>query len=169
MKTDCTNWKDQLLEAALTEDAPASLEQHLRHCPGCAAELAALRAKRAQLDELLPILTQAGEPPADLHARVLTAASEFSRASRIKPARSWRALTAMAALTAALIVALAFYQRSPRTMPDSDLETAQKLAEWRAPSDVLLQNPGREILNSTPRLGDSYFRVPAKNPSGEMK
>lgn len=42
-----------------------------------------------------------------------------------------------------------------------------KLADWRAPSDVLLQTPGREILWTTPRLGESYLHLPAKTDKEE--
>jgi len=39
------------------------------------------------------------------------------------------------------------------------LASAQKLAEWRAPSDVLLAIPGRRILQATPKLGASYLKA----------
>lgn len=43
-----------------------------------------------------------------------------------------------------------------------DLAVAEKLAEWRAPSDVLLETPGNEILRTTPKLGESYLKTGAK-------
>ncbi len=52
-------------------------------------------------------------------------------------------------------------------MPETELAAAEKLAEWRAPSDVLLETPGREILRTTPRLGESYLHVPVKTNEEE--
>jgi hypothetical protein len=54
-----------------------------------------------------------------------------------------------------------------RTAPGTELAAAEKLAEWRAPSDVLLETPGQEILRTTPRLGESYLRVPVKTDQEE--
>ncbi len=45
MKNDCTKWKDQLLEAALTGTAAGDLEEHVLKCATCAEELEALRAR----------------------------------------------------------------------------------------------------------------------------
>ena len=42
-------------------------------------------------------------------------------------------------------------------------ETFRYGAEWRAPSDVLLEAPGREILGTTPKLGESYLQVLTKS------
>jgi hypothetical protein len=48
-----------------------------------------------------------------------------------------------------------------------ELGAAQKLAEWRAPSDSLLKTPGQEVLNETPKLGESYLTVPVKRGEEE--
>jgi hypothetical protein len=48
-----------------------------------------------------------------------------------------------------------------------ELATAQKLAEWRAPSDGLLVTPGQEILRTMPKLGESYLNVPVKKGEEE--
>jgi hypothetical protein len=50
-----------------------------------------------------------------------------------------------------------------------ELAAAQKLAEWRAPSDSLLKTPGQEILKTTPKLGDAYFPVSVNKPVNEME
>jgi hypothetical protein len=55
----------------------------------------------------------------------------------------------------------------PPERAGTDLAAAQKLAEWRAPSDVLLATPGQEILRTSPKLGESYLRVPAKKNEEE--
>ncbi len=54
MKNECTKWKDQLLETALTSTAADGLEEHVLKCANCAEELAALCARRERLDALWP-------------------------------------------------------------------------------------------------------------------
>jgi len=49
----------------------------------------------------------------------------------------------------------------------AELAGAEKLTEWRAPSDVLLKTPGQEILRTTPRLGESYLHAPVKTDEEE--
>jgi anti-sigma factor RsiW len=167
MKNACAKWKDQLLEAALTGSAAGGLEEHVLNCANCAAELAALRARRERLDALLPLVAQGAEPPADFRARVLAAAEAASEAKRGRPWRAWGLAGAMAATVATLVIGLTLHRRAVRTVPETELAAAQKLAEWRAPSDVLLETPGREILRTTPRLGESYLHVPVKTDEEE--
>jgi hypothetical protein len=52
-------------------------------------------------------------------------------------------------------------------IPRDELAAAQKLAEWRAPSDGLLATPGQEILRTMPKIGESYLNVPAKKDEEE--
>lgn len=167
MKNDCAKWKDQLLEAALTGTAAGGLEEHVLNCANCAEELAALRARRERLDALLPLVAQGAEPPAEFRARVLAAAEAASEAKRARPWRVWGLAGALAVIAAALTIGLTLHRRVVRTVPKTDLAAAEKLAEWRAPSDVLLETPGREILRTTPRLGESYLHVPAKTDEEE--
>jgi anti-sigma factor RsiW len=162
MKSDCTKWKNQLLEAALTGTAASGLEEHVLKCANCAEELAALRTRRERLDALLPLVAQGAEPPAEFRARVLTAAEIASGAKRGRLWRVWGLAGAMAVLVATLMIGLTLHRRAERTVPETELAAAEKLAEWRAPSDVLLETPEREILRTTPRLGESYLHVPAK-------
>ncbi|HVS86908.1 MAG TPA: hypothetical protein VHF01_01660 [Candidatus Acidoferrum sp.] len=167
MKNDCTKWKDQLLEAALTGTAAGGLEEHVLRCANCAEELATLRARRERLDALLPLVAQGAEPPAEFRARVLAAAEAASEAKRVRPWRVWGLAGAMAVIVATLMIGLTLHRRAVRTVPKAELAAAEKLAEWRAPSDVLLETPGREILWTTPRLGESYLHVPAKTDEEE--
>jgi len=60
------------------------------------------------------------------------------------------------------VISFTLYRRDARTLPLSELKAAKKLSEWRAPSDALLKTPGLEILQTTPRLGETYLQVPAK-------
>ena len=165
MKHDCAKWNDHLLEAALTGTAAGGLEEHLLKCAECAKELAALRARRERLDAVLPLMAQGAEPPAGFHARVLAAAEAASEAKRGSAWRTWGLAGATAAIMATLVIGLTWYRREVRIVPNTELAAAQKLAEWRAPSDALLETPGREILRTTPRLGESYLHVPAKIPA----
>jgi anti-sigma factor RsiW len=167
MKNDCTKWKDQLLEAALTGAAAGGLEEHVLKCANCAEELAALRARRERLDALLPLVAQGAEPPPGFRARVLAAAAAVSEAKRGRAWRLWGLAGAMAVIVATLMIGLMLHRRAVRTVPETELAAAEKLAEWRAPSDVLLEAPGREILRTTPRLGESYLHVPVKTDEEE--
>jgi anti-sigma factor RsiW len=170
MKNDCEKWKDPLLDAALTGIAAHALEEHVLNCADCTADLAELRARRERLNTLLPLLAQEAEPSVDFRARVLAAAEAARETSRRTawPISQWAA--AMAAIVAVLVIGFTLYRNEVRTsgtVPQNELEAAQKLSEWRAPSDVLLETPGPEILRTTPRLGESYMRVPAKTDKEE--
>jgi hypothetical protein len=167
MKIACEKWKDQLLEAALTAATAKDLEEHLRSCANCSAELDEMRARAARLDALLPLVAQGAEPSADFRARVLAAAGAVNERKRARPRRVWTLAGATAVIVGTLIVGLALHRRNGPTAPEDDLAAAQKLAEWRAPSDALLLTPGREILNTTPKLGESYLKVPAKTHEEE--
>lgn len=167
MKNDCTQWKDQLLEAALTGAAASGLEEHVLKCANCAEELAALRARRERLDALLPLVAQGAEPSPEFRVRVLAAAGAASEAKRGRPWRVWGLAGATAMIVATLMIGVTLHRRAVVTVPKTELAVAQKLVEWRAPSDVLLKTPGQEILRTTPRLGESYLPVPVKRDEEE--
>jgi hypothetical protein len=92
---------------------------------------------------------------------VLAAAEATGEGKRARP---WRVLTLAGVTAAALVVGVTSYRRTAGTVPADELAAAQTLAEWRAPSDVLLANPGQEILRKMPTLGESYLHVPVKIP-----
>ena len=162
MKNECAKWKDQLLEAALTGTAAGGLEEHVSKCANCAKELAALRARRERLDALLPLVARGAEPPTEFRARVLAAVEAASEGKRGRPWRVWRLAGAMAVIVATLLIGWELRRRAAPSVPETELAAAEKLAEWRAPSDVLLETPGREILRTTPKLGESYLHLPVK-------
>ena len=162
MKNECAKWRDQLLEAALTRTAAGGLEEHLLVCASCAEELAALRARRERLDALLPLVAAGAEPPPEFRAQVLAAAEAANEAEVARPWRVWALAGATVVTVVTLLIVLAVPQSEIRIVPASDLAAAEELAQWRAPSDVFLETPGREILQTTPRLGESYLRVPKK-------
>jgi predicted anti-sigma-YlaC factor YlaD len=164
MNNDCAKFKDLLLEAALTGVPGDILKKHLQDCGNCTSEFAALQARRERLEALLPLLAREQEPSAGFRARVL-AAAESAREHRSQRWRVWILTGAAAAIVAALTIGLALQRRNSRTLPEGDLIAAKKLAEWRAPSDVLLMTPGREILRTTPRLGVTYLNESYLNQS----
>ena len=167
MKNDCTKWKDQLLEAALTKTATGDLHDHVLKCADCADELAALRARRERLDALLPLVAQGAKPSAQFRSRVLAAAASASEAKHRQLRRVWRLAGAITLATATLLIGLMLRRSAVQIVPESELAGAEKLAEWRAPSDVLLETPGRENLRTTPRLGESYLHIPVKTDEEE--
>jgi anti-sigma factor RsiW len=164
MKDACEKWKDPLRESALTGATPRDLEEHLRSCAKCSAEMDEVRARAARLEALLPLVARGAEPSADFRARVLAAAGEGKRA------RLWRIWTlagAAAAVVVVLMIGVNLQRRTAQMIPVDELAAAQKLAEWRAPSDGLLVTPGQEMLRTMPRLGKSYLNVPAKTHEEE--
>lgn len=162
MKETCDKWKDQLLEAALTGATTKDFEEHLRSCANCSRELDAVCDRKAQLDEVLPLVARKAQPPADFHARVLAAAKAASEGKRARPWRVWTLAGATAVAVLVLIVGTAMYRRSAHTIQATEVAAAQRLTEWRAPSDSLLKTPGQEILKGMPKLGQSYLSVPVK-------
>jgi hypothetical protein len=163
MKKACEKWKDQLLEAALTESAGEDLAEHLRACTDCATELKTLEARRARLDAVLPLVAQSSEPSADFRARVLAAVEDGGINPPLQ--RRWRMWTLAGATAAAaimLVLGAWWYRETARTIRPDEIAAAQRLVEWRAPSDSLLATPGQEILRTTPKLGESYLNVPSK-------
>jgi len=167
MKNTCMKWKDQLLEAALTGTSEGELRDHLSRCADCTTELAALRARRERLDTLLPLVASAEEPSPGLHTRILHATAAATQRQRFSLPRLWVPVTA-AVIMIAVMIGWVLNRRN--TLTQAELHGAQALAQWRAPSDVLLQMPGQEFLNSAPRLGESYIiEIPTEKERGGTK
>jgi hypothetical protein len=167
MKNGCEKWQDRLREAALAGTVARDLEEHLRTCANCSAQLDEVRARAERLDALLPMLMQGAEPTANFRAGVLAAAEAASEKKRTRPWRVWTLSGPAAMVVVVLMIGLAVQRRAARTIPADELAAAQKLAEWRAPSDGLLLTPGQEILRKLPRLGESYLKVPPKTDEEE--
>jgi hypothetical protein len=162
MKNDCTKWHDPLVDAVLTGTVSAGLQAHLSACAVCTEQFLAFQARRERLDAMLPLVAQGAEPSPDFRARVLAAAEASSQAKRTPPWLAWGLAGGTALLVAALITSFALRSRTSPPVPQAELATAQKLAQWRAPSDIFLETPGRELLRSTPKLGVSYLPVATK-------
>jgi len=167
MKIACEKWKDQLVEAALTETTAKDFEEHLLSCANCSAELDRLRARKSQLDALLPLVAHGAELPAEFQARVLAAAGNTGEGNRARPWRVWTLAGATAVIVVVLMIGVIWQRRTARMIPGDELAAAQKLADWRAPSDGLLMTPGQEILKSMPKFGESYLKVPVKTDEEE--
>jgi len=154
--------KDAMLEAVLTGALDTRFQEHLQGCESCRQELGALQARRIRMDAALPLIA-AAEPQPGFHARVMRAAE----AGLPTPApRPWfrvpqmRWALAAPALAALAIVAAVVVPRLRHSGPSPDeVAAATQLAAWQAPSDFLLQVPGRELLRETPRLGETYFPI----------
>ena len=103
---------------------------------------------------------------ADFRAHVLAAAEAASAAKRVRQWRIWTLAGATAAIVA-LMMAATIYRSAALAISEDELAAVQKLTEWRAPSDALLETPGQEILRTMPRLGESYLNVPVKKNEEE--
>jgi anti-sigma factor RsiW len=160
MKTECANWKDALLNATLAGSSATELEDHLARCPECARELARLRARQQQIDTLLPLVARGAEPQPGFETRVLAAAAALNASHPPRSPKLWMRW-AFAGVMAALVIGLAVYRRPSQTLSQEELMAAQKLAQWRAPSDALLQLPGQQIMRTTPKFGESYLNIPS--------
>ena len=163
MKSACEKLKDQLLEAALTGARAQDLELHLRDCKDCTAELRELESIKARQDSLLPLLVRGSQPSADFRARVLATAEAESERKRAPRWRVWALVGATVAAATVFVVQRGIVRRGEA----QELAAAQKLAEWRAPSDSLLKTPGQEILKTTPKLGESFLTVPVNKVEEE--
>jgi hypothetical protein len=93
-------------------------------------------------------------------------------------ARLWQAGTGarrrqtgwFVAIACALIALLAFlWIRSVQRR--SDDKTVASITEWKAPTDFLLETPGRELLRTVPQIGEwqVYNAMPGATPSPRGK
>jgi anti-sigma factor RsiW len=167
--TDRPKWKDELLNAALAGAPSAELKVHLSNCSACAAELAALRARREKMDSLLPLVAQAADPPADFRACVLAATAAADESNRRSSSVTWQLAAVAAVILIALVVGFTLHRRNTVRVPETELAAAQQLADWRAPSDALLALPGPDVLRSIPKLGDSYLQLPPVAPENAAR
>ena len=165
MNLACEKWRSALLEATLNGSADAALAEHLYGCSGCSEEWRALQARAKRLQGSLPMIAQGVEPSPDFRARVLAAAEARPKNRVGARLRMW-ALAGATAIVVLLTVSLSRHDRANRRF-EEQLAVAQRLADWRAPSDPLLATPGRDMLRTVPTLGKSFLTVPAKSDREE--
>jgi len=146
MTNACAAWKDRLRDAAVTPMADRDLEQHLAGCADCAAHLAELRSRRERLDALLPLLTGGAEPSPGFRTRVVAAAEAAGARQHIQRRTQW----ALAAAVPVLLAGMIGWAMTRWPAEGDALHDAQKLAAWKAPSDVLLQLPTGNLPGRPP-------------------
>lgn len=103
---------------------------------------------------------------AALRSEELKIAPEFSSSWRGKPRvprRRWRGLVVTAC---ALVVLLAVLWLKPERDRGRPSEGAS-ITEWKAPTDFLLQTPGREFLRTVPQFGAWPASKAVTAPSSE--
>ena len=157
MKSDCGKWKDELLDGALTGIPSSELREHLSLCAYCMQQWTELCGKRERMDALLPLQMQDAEPSPGFGARVVAASETRQKERR----RMWQFAGAAAVVIVAIGLGMGLQERPRTRRPADENSAAQKLADWRAPTDVLLDAPEQDMLKVTPQLGDSYVHLPA--------
>jgi hypothetical protein len=73
------------------------------------------------------------------------------RPGRVRP-RSSRRWDCWLAAAACVVVILAGLLWLRSVQPGSNVERTVSITEWKAPTDFLLETPGRELLRTVPRL-----------------
>jgi hypothetical protein len=185
----CREWKDQVLEFAVegfaangaeAERVGASIERgaearrleaHIKGCASCAAALAEMRARAARIDLALPKLAEGAELQEGFEARVIAQIGS-RKAARISAGHAsgnaasrrsnwlsgWRMRLAAAGVVCAVVIAAVVWPQVKKRWHIGE-EPAVSISTWRSPTESLLQTPGRELLQSGPKLGEVYFPV----------
>ena len=78
-------------------------------------------------------------------------------------------LVAALALVGALAVALSLLFPPRGARPGEVVTGSLSLSSWSAPTDFLLETPGRELLDSAPRIGVGLLEIPTAESSKETK
>jgi hypothetical protein len=86
------------------------------------------------------------------------------RRVRLGPYMGLRALTVSAALVVVAIVTVPHIFREPTPVPEVVVPT---LAQWRAPTDFLLNTPGRDVLHTIPQIGEPLSDEFTLRPTGQ--
>jgi hypothetical protein len=97
-------------------------------------------------------------------------APEFARLWQARAGARRRHAHWFAATACALIALLVFlWIRSAQRRPDD--KTVASITEWKAPTDFLLETPGRELLRTVPEIGEwqVYTAMPEATPSPRGK
>ena len=146
----CPERREERLDLALGEPSPA-LEEHVRACAACAADVDSLRRKAGLLDRYTRALMAAGSPP-HLASRVLARARSTGAHPREANRPRWRLAWAGAGLFVATV--LMILVRTPAAVSPSELIS---LSRWESPTDFLLQTAESQLMRSAPRVGETYF------------
>ena len=81
--------------------------------------------------------------------------------------RQTRWFAAAACMLVALLALL--WMRPAQRRPDN--KTVASITEWKAPTDFLLETPGRELLHTVPEIGEwqVYTAMPGATPTPRGK
>ncbi len=181
----CKEWKERLLEYAALEFADGGpetggvetakersvdarrVEAHIKGCAGCAAALAEMRKRAVRIDSALPRIAEGEELNEGFEARVFARIAAGEGARRSNPGNAWsgsawltvwRIRLAAAGVVCAVAVAAVVWPTIKKKWHIGE-EPAFSISTWRSPTDGLLRTPGRELLQSGPKLGEVYFPV----------
>lgn len=93
-------------------------------------------------------------------------APKFAALWKARPGARRRQVRWFAAAACALIALLAFLWIRLVERPPEEI-TAASITEWKAPTDFLLETPGRELLRTVPEIGQwhVYTAMPGATPS----
>ncbi len=155
--TACPKWKDGLLDLALGVPAPSKLEAHLKTCAACSAALVELRARRQQMDTVLPRLMRGIEPSGALRARLMALPETAPPRTQAWPARVRVLAAAALVFVAAVTLVISSHRRMGPREPDQVFVSGGGLAEWQSPTGSLLRSSAGELIRSGPDLGRFYF------------
>ena len=93
-------------------------------------------------------------------------APEFATLWKVRAGTRRRQARWFAATACALIALLAFlWMRSAQRRAEE--KTVASITEWKAPTDFLLETPGRELLRTVPEIGkwQVYTSMPGATPT----
>ena len=119
----CTEIREQLLELATGEPAASGVQEHLRACQDCAAELASLQSTMALLDEWKAPEDTSPYFMTRLRARIREEAQ--TEAARASGWLSWFRKPALALTMAALLLASISLFRSSDTKPNPPAQVSR--------------------------------------------
>lgn len=93
-------------------------------------------------------------------ARVGTRRRKARAGTRRRPAH-WLAATAC------VLIALMAFLWVRSTQRRAEEKTVASITDWKAPTDFLLETPGRELLRTVPEIGEwqVYTAIPGATPS----
>ncbi len=170
----CKEWKALLADFALGdtetrhggETQKLRLEAHLKDCSGCSSGVSELRARAARMDRAMREMAGTASPSAGFDARLM-ARIETSRGARwwsgwLGDPRVRMRFAATGVICAAILAATVGPRVYTAMFGGRVTEPTVTISTWQSPTDSLLQTPGREILNKSPKLVEVYFPLKPK-------
>lgn len=163
MKPCNPTWREELLDHALGNPASEKLAKHLASCPACTGTLNDWKAAAKQMDGCLAIGTDA-EPAPHIVPRILAEVGRPPQARTVWAA--WRIPLASAAIVLLAFAAYGWKQRQ-NTEDRKLLSAASSIGDWKSPTAHLLQPPTGQWLNTSPQLGQYFYKLQESVPAKE--